>query len=100
MLPLKGEVGMRVLALIVGLLFQSTSFAQEVIITAADTVQSVLNAQKGKRVTVRTRNGQELTGTVREANAKIIVLGTLSGRDFFDAVVPIEAVDAILIRIK
>jgi hypothetical protein len=71
-----------------------------VVITAADTVQTVLNAQKGKRVTVRTRNGQELTGTVREANAKIIVLGTLSGRDFFDAVVPIEAVDAILIRIK
>ena len=91
---------MRVLALIVGLLFQSTSFAQEVIITATDTVQTVLNAQKGKRVTVRTRNGQEVTGTVLEANAKLIVLGALSGRDFFDAVVPIEAVDAILIRVK
>lgn len=51
-------------------------------------------------VTLRLRSGQELTGTVREATGRLVVLGALSGREFFDAVVPLEAVEAVLIRTK
>jgi hypothetical protein len=72
----------------------------EVHVGASDTVQSVLAAAKGARATVRLRSGQELTGVVREVNAKVVLLGALSGREFFDAVVPLEAVDAVLIRTK
>ena len=43
---------------------------------------------------------QELTGVVREVNARVVQLGGLSGREFFDAVVPLEAVDAVLVRTK
>ena len=78
----------------------SAAYAQEVSITASDSTQSVLSAQKGKRVTLRMRGGQELTGTVRDANARLVVLGALSGREFFDAVVPLDAVEAVLIRTK
>jgi hypothetical protein len=74
--------------------------AQELSIGAADTVQSVLQAQKGKRVTVRLAGGQELTGVVREATAKLVVLGALTGREFFDAAVPLEKVEAVLVRTK
>jgi hypothetical protein len=74
--------------------------AQEVSISANDTTQSVLAAQKGKRVTVRLRSGQEITGTVRDATAKLVVLGAVQGREFFDAVVPLEAVEAVLVRTK
>jgi len=59
-----------------------------------------LAAQKGKRVTVRLRSGQELTGLVRDTNAKVAVLGALGGREFFDAVVSLEHVEAVLIRTK
>jgi hypothetical protein len=69
-------------------------------ISPGDTPQSVLAAQKGKPVTVRLRGGQELTGSVRDVNARVVVLGPVSGREFFDAVVPLEAIDAILIRTK
>jgi hypothetical protein len=72
----------------------------EVRVGANDTVQSVLAAAKGTRATVRLRSGQELTGIVREVNAHVAHLGALSGREFFDAVVPLEAVDAVLIRTK
>jgi hypothetical protein len=72
----------------------------ELKVGASDTVQSVLAAQKGARATVRLRSGQELTGIVREVNARVAHLGALSGREFFDAVVPLEAVDAVLIRTK
>lgn len=53
-----------------------------VTISPNDTTQPVRVAQKGKRVTVRRRSGQELTGA------------------FFDAVVPLEAIEAVLIRTK
>jgi hypothetical protein len=72
----------------------------ELKVGANDTVQSVLAANKGARATVRLRSGQELTGVVREVNARVVQLGALSGREFFDAVVPLEAVDAVLIRTK
>lgn len=72
----------------------------ELRVGASDTVQTVLTAQKGARVTVRVRSGQELTGVVREINARVVQLGGLSGREFFDAVVPLEAVDAVLVRTK
>lgn len=72
----------------------------ELRVGAGDTVQSVLAAQKGARVTVRVRSGQELTGVVREVNARVVQLGALSGREFFDAVVPLDAVDAVLVRTR
>ncbi len=65
-----------------------------------DSVETVLTAQKGKRVTVRLRSGQELTGIVREITGRLVQLGALAGKDFYDAVVPLEAVEAIIVRTK
>lgn len=76
------------------------SLAQELRIGANDTVQTVLAAQKGKRVTVRVRSGQELTGTVRDVSGRLVQLGAISGREFFDAVVPLDTIDAVLVRTK
>jgi hypothetical protein len=72
----------------------------EVRVGANDTVQSVLAANKGARVSVRVRSGQELTGIVREVNGRVVHLGALAGREFFDAVVALEAVDAVIVRTK
>jgi hypothetical protein len=74
--------------------------AQELSVSASDSIQSVLAARKGKPVTVRLSGGQELTGTVREATGKLLVLGALSGREFFDAVIPLEKIEAVLVRTK
>jgi hypothetical protein len=76
------------------------ALAQEVSVGAGDTVQTVLAARKGKPVTVRLAGGQELTGVVREATSRLVVLGALAGREFFDAVVPVERIDAVIIRTK
>jgi hypothetical protein len=74
--------------------------AQELSVTPADTLQSVLAARKGKPVTLRLGGGQELTGVLREVTGKLVVLGALSGREFFDAAVPLEKVEAVLVRAK
>lgn len=76
------------------------AFAQEVSISATDTTQSVITAQKGKRVTLRLHSGQELSGTVREATDKLVVVGAVAGREYFDAVIPLAAVEAVLIRTR
>ena len=72
----------------------------ELKIGANDNVQTTLAAQKGARVTVRVRSGQEITGVVREVNGSVVQLGAVSGKEFFDAVVPLNAVDAVFVRVK
>ncbi len=72
----------------------------ELKVGASDSVQTVLAGQKGARVTVRTHSGQDVTGVVREVNANVVQLGAVSGKEFFDAVVPLSAVDAIYVRVK
>ena len=87
-------------ALAVSFLTTLPAQAQDVSVSSGDSIQSVLAAQKGKRVTVRTTGGQELTGVVRDTTSRLVVLGGLTGREFFDAVVPLEKVEAVLIRTK
>jgi hypothetical protein len=87
-------------ALALSLLLALPARAQELNVSPSDSLQSVLAARKGKPVTLRLSGGQELTGTLREATAKLVVLGALSGREFFDAVVPLEKVEAVLVRTK
>jgi hypothetical protein len=82
------------------LLVAQPAAAQELKVASAATVESLITAQKGKRVTVRTRSGQELTGVVREVTPRFVQLGALSGREFFDAVVSLDAVEAVIVRTK
>ena len=74
--------------------------AAELKVGANDTVQAVLAAQKGARVTVRVRSGQEITGVVREVGGRVVQIGAVSGKEFFDAVVPLEAIDAVFVRTR
>ena len=57
-------------------------------------------SQNCKKVTVRTRSGQEITGTVRMVSPKLVQIGQVAGKEFFDAVVALDAVEAILVRTK
>ena len=77
-----------------------SSMAAELKVAANDTVETVLAAQKGKRVTVRLRSGQEATGTVAMVSAKLVQLSSVAGKEFFDAVVPLEAIEAVFVRTK
>ena len=72
----------------------------EVKLGANDTLQTVLAAQKGARITVRLRSGQEFAGVVREVNSRVVQLGSLGGKEFFDAVIPLETVEAVFFRTK
>jgi hypothetical protein len=74
--------------------------AQGINLSPTDTIQSIVATQKGKRVTLRLRSGQEITGTLREFTDRLVVLGELAGREFFEAAVPVEAIEAVIVRTK
>ena len=86
--------------LLAALLAVPSAFAQELKVASTATVESLVTAQKGKRVTVRTRSGQELTGVVRDVTPRFVHIGALAGREFFDAVVSLDAVEAVIVRTK
>ena len=67
-------------------------------IPANATVVSTLNTNVGKSVTVRLAGGEELTGVVRAASDKTLILVQLSGREFFDAVITLASVQAVIVR--
>ena len=73
---------------------------QALAVAADDTVEKVLAAQKGKRVTVKLGPGDELTGVVKLVTPQVVHLGEIAGREFFDAVVDTKRVVAVLVRVK
>jgi hypothetical protein len=91
---------MRLLVATVLCLAIAHASAQGVAVAPTDTIHAVVAAQKGKRVTLRLRSGQELSGTLRESTDRLVVLAELTGRELFDAVVPIEAIEAVIVRVK
>jgi hypothetical protein len=78
----------------------SVSIAQPLVVGADDTLEKLLAAQKGKRVTVKLGPNDELTGVVRAVTPNVVHLGELTGREFFDAAVDIKQIRAVIVRTK
>ena len=70
--------------------------AEETKIELAD-LKSALESLKGKDVTVQL-SGVEMSGKVIEVNANMLRLGSLKGKEFFDAVVPMAQIQAVVVR--
>ena len=65
-----------------------------------DTVRTVLERQVGKRVSVVLTTGPELAGVVTSVGDKVVHLSELTGREFFDAVVSLDRISAVVIRVR
>lgn len=65
-----------------------------------DTVKAVLERYVGKRVSLMMGSGPELTGTVVKVGAGVVHLGELQGREFFDAAVSLDKINAVVVRVK
>lgn len=69
-------------------------------IKPGDTLQKQIAAQKGKKITVKLLAGEELTGTVRDVSNELLQLGELTGKEYFDAMIDLNKIAAILVRTK
>jgi hypothetical protein len=66
----------------------------------AESVKIVLERQVGKRVAVVLSTGQELNGVVVKVTRDLLHLSELSGREFNDAVIPLDRINAVVIRVR
>lgn len=64
----------------------------------AGDIPDVLRARVGKPVTLILRSGKEYGGTVGEVRGQAVVLKSLSGKEFYDALIRLDDVSAIEIR--
>jgi hypothetical protein len=64
----------------------------------APSIEAILGANAGKIVTVRLEGGQELTGTLAATSPVTVKLTGLQGKEFYDAVVRIDRIEAVIVR--
>jgi len=76
-------------------------FAEEkMVLKASDGIKEVLTAYIGKRVAVKTDSGESLEGSVSMVGDHLIRLERPSGKDSYDAIVRIDKITSVTIRIK
>jgi len=91
-----GKVSMVVVLAVIS----SLAWAQGVTVTAGTTIESILAAQQGKKVTLKLGPNDELSGTVKVVTKDVVQLTELTGREFFDAVVELKSVKAVIVRAR
>ena len=69
-------------------------------VKAGDSMKSLLERHASKRVTVVLTTGTELSGVVTIVGDQVVHLSELSGREFFDAVVGLDRINAVLVRVR
>ena len=67
---------------------------------ANDTMRAVLEREAGKAVEVRLKSGEKLAGKVEKVGDKLVYLAQLSGAEFYDAVVDLDSVTAVVVRTR
>lgn len=66
-----------------------------------DTLAAVLKRLEGKHVRLRLAgSGEELSGKLAKVGQELVQLSDLAGREFFDAVVRIDQVAAVVVQTR
>ena len=66
----------------------------------ADAIKVNLERQVGKRVRLRLISGQDVEGTVVAVGTAGVHVARLAGMDFFDGVVRLEQIAAVIVRVR
>lgn len=64
-------------------------------------VRDILESRPNLPVRLKLRSGEEIRGTVVKVQGSVVHIGRLDGADgFFDAIVALDAVAAVLVRVR
>ena len=63
-------------------------------------IREILTGYTGKRVAIRLEVGEELEGIVTSVGEHLVHISKLSKRDFYDAVIRIDKIDAVIFRVR
>jgi len=65
-----------------------------------ESVKTLLDDAVGRQVTLMTASGQEITGAVVKVGDHAVHLTRIAGREFFDAVVLLDRVDGVILKVR
>ena len=81
--------------------FVSTAFGQaKVELQQGDTMRTVLERHVGQAVDLRMKSGEKLGGKLEKVTDKLAHVSQLTGAEFFDGVIDIDAIAAVAVRTK
>ena len=63
-------------------------------------IKEILTSYEGKRVAIRLDGGEELEGIVTTVGDQLVHVSKLSKRDFYDAVIRIDKINAVIFRAR
>lgn len=91
-----------VLMIVISLAVSQNLFAEEkkLEFNSSYGIKEFLSANTGKRVTIKTDSGEALEGTVAKVGDHLLHIEKLSGKDFYDAVVRIDKISTVTIRVR
>lgn len=64
------------------------------------TIRDILAERTGKRTTLRMQSGEDIEGTVVLVGNGLVHISKLSGKDFYDAVVNIDRINAVIMKVR
>ena len=67
-------------------------------IKASTTIKNVLVERVGKKAILRMQSGADIDGTVSMVGNSVVHISKLTGKDFYDAVVNIDQISAVLVQ--
>ena len=85
---------------LMGTLATATIAADEPAFNNSDTPATFLAHQTGKQVELHLKSGDKIIGKVKEVGAKSVHITALTGQEFYDAVVALEDISAVVFRSK
>ncbi len=88
--------------LVIFCVFSPALFAQEVKfqLNKGYGMKEILVSYEGKRVALRLDSGEEVEGIVTTVGDQLVHLSKLSKRDFYDAVVRVDKINAVIFRAR
>ncbi len=63
-------------------------------------VRDILKENTGKRVYLRIDSGEEVLGIVAKVGDHLVHMTYLSGRDFYDAAIRIDRINAVIFKVR
>jgi hypothetical protein len=74
--------------------------AEGVAVAADDSIGSFLKKHTGQVVEIRLKSGDKIAGKVATVGVTVLHLSQLTGQDFFDAVIDVKDVSAVIVRAR
>ena len=68
--------------------------------TPTDTPATVLKRNEGQKVELRLKSGEKFSGKIAAVGDKAVHVAELTGQEFYDAVISLDDVSAVIIRTK